>query len=166
MVVVDLDSVESPGALRDCRSSNGMDCMTSVNGHGGMRVNQLLFLCMCFDSCCKNRIGWKLVVEGYSRQLKAVRSWRREGRWRFLFELSFSPTRLVVFIYGNSSALEGANEELLLRTAHTARYFVGNHQPWWLNWCCVLPHISFGYISMAGLQCPTRVKQLTRCRYP
>lgn len=52
-----------------------------------------------------------------------------EGRWRFLFELSFSPTRLVVLIFGNSGVLEGANEELLLRTAHTARYFVGN-QPW------------------------------------
>lgn len=48
VVVVDLDSVESPGALRDCRSSNGMDCMTSVNGHGGDASQPVAFFTYVF----------------------------------------------------------------------------------------------------------------------
>lgn len=48
VVVVDLDSVESPGALRDCRSSNGMDCMTSVNGHGGDASQPVAFFMYVF----------------------------------------------------------------------------------------------------------------------
>lgn len=36
VVVVVLEKAERPGDLRDCRSSNGMDCMTRGKGHGGM----------------------------------------------------------------------------------------------------------------------------------
>lgn len=47
-VVLDLESVDRPGDLRDCRSRNGMDCMaTGVNGHGTS----------CSVSMC-SQVGW------------------------------------------------------------------------------------------------------------
>lgn len=55
-----------------------MDCMTSVNGHGSMNCSQLdsfvyVGLCLFFWLVFAFwRIGWKMVVERYSRQLKAV----------------------------------------------------------------------------------------------
>lgn len=56
-VVLDLESVDRPpGDLRDCRSRNGMDCMTiGVNGHGTS-----CSVSMCFLRSVGELVGGKI----------------------------------------------------------------------------------------------------------
>lgn len=70
VVVVVLEKAERPGDLRDCRSSNGIDCMTRDKGHGGWIAFSLEIVgFVCLEERTggkrKNKVGW---AREYSRQ--------------------------------------------------------------------------------------------------